>query len=62
MGKLAVYKYISLMLLVITTMTATFTLFGLFGGTVDPATGTAMAMLVYILPFLLGLNIILLFY
>ena len=62
MGKLGVFKYISFMLLIVTTLVATFTIFGLFGGTVDPASGTAMAMLVYILPFLLGANIILLVY
>ena len=62
MGKLGVFKYVSFMLLIVTTLVAVFNIFGLFGGTVDPASGTAMAMLVYILPFLLGANIILLIY
>ena len=62
MGKLCVFKYVSFMLLIVTTLTATFTIFGLFGGTVDPASGTAMAMLVYALPFLLGADVILLIY
>ena len=62
MGKQGVYKYISFMLLLISTLMAVFTLFGLFGGTVDPASGTAMAMLVYVLPFLLGGNVLILIY
>ena len=53
MGKLAVYKYFSFMLLVITLLLAIFTLFGLFGGNANPAKSTALAMLVYILPFLI---------
>ena len=56
MGKLGVYKYISFMLLLISTLMAVFTLFGLFGGSSDPASGTAIAMLVYALPYLLGGN------
>jgi hypothetical protein len=62
MGKQGVYKYISFMLLLISTLMAVFTLFGLFGGSADPASGTAMAMLVYALPYLLGGNIIMLAY
>jgi len=62
MGKQAVYKYISFMFLLISTLMAVFTLFGLFGGTVDPASGTAMAMLVYVLPYLLGGNVLMLIY
>ena len=58
MAKKGVIKYISFMFLLITTLIAIFTLFGLFGGTADPAKGTAMAMLVYILPFLIAGNII----
>ena len=50
------------MLLLLSTLIAVFTLFGLFGGSTDPASGTAMAMLVYALPYLLGGNIIMLFY
>ena len=62
MGKLAVFKYISFMILVLSTLLAIFTLFGLFGGSVNPATGTAMAMLVYVLPFLLIGNAVMLPY
>jgi endonuclease/exonuclease/phosphatase family metal-dependent hydrolase len=62
MGKLGVYKYISFMFLLISTLIAIFTIFGLFGGTVDPATGTAMAMLVYALPFLIAGNVIMCIY
>ena len=62
MGKLGVYKYISFMLLLISTLMAVFTLFGLFGGSSDPASGTAIAMLVYALPYLLGGNVIMLIY
>jgi endonuclease/exonuclease/phosphatase family metal-dependent hydrolase len=50
------------MCLLISMLMAIFTIFGLFGGTVDPASGTAMAMLVYVLPFLLGGNVIMLLY
>ena len=50
------------MFLLISTLMAVFTIFGLFGGNVDPASGTAMAMLVYVLPFLLGGNVIMLIY
>jgi endonuclease/exonuclease/phosphatase family metal-dependent hydrolase len=46
------------MFLLISTLIAIFTIFGLFGGCVDPATGTAMAMLVYVLPFLIAGNVI----
>ena len=49
MGKLAVYRYFSLMFLVITVVVMFFTFAGLFGGSVDPVGNTAMAMLVYIL-------------
>ena len=62
MGKLAIYKYISFMILVISMLLASFTLFGLFGGTVNPATGTAMAMLVFVLPFLIIGNAIMFVY
>jgi hypothetical protein len=58
MAKKGVLKYISFMLLLISTLIAVFTLFGLCGGMIDPARGTAMAMLVYILPFLLGGNVL----
>lgn len=59
MGKLAVYKYFSFMFLVVTVLVSSFTFFGLFGGTANPATGTAMAMLVYVLPHLIIANFIL---
>lgn len=62
MGKRGVYKYISFMCLIISVLIALFTIFGLFGGTVDPASGTAMAMLVYILPFLIIGNVIMAIY
>ena len=58
MGKLAVYKYFSFMFLVITLLLSAFTLFGLFGGDVTPTKNTAMAMLVYILPYLLIANVV----
>jgi endonuclease/exonuclease/phosphatase family metal-dependent hydrolase len=58
MAKKGVIKYISFMILLISTLIAVFTIFGLLGGLVDPASGTAMAMLVYILPFLIAGNII----
>ena len=60
MGKLAVYKYISFMMLVITIMIAVFTLFGLFGGSSNPGEGTALALLVYALPLLMIFNFALL--
>ena len=62
MGKEGVYKYISFMFLIVSVLLAIFTLFGLFGGTADPASGTAMAMLVYVLPFLIIGNVVMLFY
>ena len=62
MGKLAVYKYFSLMFLIITVTVMIFTFIGLFGGYVDPAGNTAMAMLVYALPLLIICNVLLLIY
>ena len=62
MGKLAVYRYFSLMFLVITVVVMLFTFGGLFGGRVDPVGNTAMAMLVYILPVLIFMNVLLLIY
>lgn len=53
MGKLAVYKYLSFLMLVATFAVAVFTFFGLFGGNVPPAGNTARAMLVYVLPLLI---------
>ena len=60
MGKLAVYKYFSFMFLVITVLLAIFTFFGLFGGNANPTQETAIAMIVYILPFLIAGDIIML--
>ena len=62
MGKLAIYKYISFMILVISMLLAIFTLFGLFGGAVNPATGTAMALLVFALPILIIGNVVMFLY
>lgn len=57
MGKLAVYKYFSFMLLVVTVLLAVFTFFALFGGSADPSSSTALAMLVYALPLLILGNV-----
>ena len=62
MGKLAVYKYISMMFLVIQCILTTFTIVALFGGDVNPAGHSARAMLVYILPILIAANVIMLIY
>ena len=61
MGKLAIYKYISFMLLVVTVLLAVFTLFALFGGNADPSSSTALAMLVYVLPLLILGNVVMFF-
>ena len=62
MGKQGIYKFISFMFLLFSVLVAIFTIFGLFGGSVDPASGTAMAMLVYVLPVLIICNVLMLFY
>ncbi len=62
MGKLAVYRYFALMFLIISIIVMVFTFAGLFGGDVDPVGNTAMAMLVYILPVLIVLNVLLTIY
>ena len=62
MGKLAVYKYISMMFLVIQCILTAFTIVALFGGDVNPAGHSARAMLVYILPILIAANVIMLIY
>ena len=62
MGKLAVYKYFSFMFLIVTFMSAIFTIAGIFGGNANPARNTALAMLVYILPFLIILNVLILIF
>ena len=62
MGKLAVYKYFSFLMLIATFIVAGFTFFGLFGGNVSPIGNTARAMLVYVLPLAILANLILLVY
>ena len=62
MGKLAVYKYLSFMVLVVTILTTVFIIMGLFGGHSNPATGTALAPTVYILPLLIVFDFILLLF
>ena len=62
MGKLAVYKYISMMFLVVQCVVSAFTIVALFGGDVNPVGHSARAMLVYILPILIAINIVLLIY
>ena len=62
MGKLAVQKYFSFLVLVATFILAVFTFFGLFGGSVHPAGNTARAMLVYALPIIILADFILLLY
>ena len=62
MGKLAVQKYFSFMILIITLMMMIFTLVGLFGGETNPSGNMARALLVYVLPLLIAGNVILLLY
>ncbi len=62
MGKLAVYKYLSFMMLVFTVLMTFFILFGLFGGHSNPNTGMAMALLVYALPLFIIIDVILLIF
>ncbi len=62
MGKLAVYKYLSLMFLVLQIVITLFTIVALFGGDVPPAGNNARAMLVYILPLLIVANAVMLLY
>ena len=62
MGKLAVQKYFSFTILIITVLLTIFTFTGLFGGEVQPAGNTARAMLVYALPVLIIGNVIFLIY
>ena len=62
MGKLAVYKYMSMMFLVIQVVATVFTIAGLYGGDVTPIGNTARSMLVYILPAMIGINILLAIY
>ena len=62
MGKLAVQKYFSLMILIATMLMMIFTFVGLFGGNVNPAGNTARSLLVYALPLLIIGNVIFLLY
>ena len=62
MGKLAVYKYVAAMFLVIQIIASIFTIIGLFGGDVSPIGHSARAMLVYALPLLIIANALLLIY
>ena len=62
MGKLAVQKYFSFMMLIITLMMMIFTIVGLFGGEANPSGNMARALLVYVLPLLIAGNVILLLY
>ncbi|MCR4808257.1 MAG: endonuclease/exonuclease/phosphatase family protein [Prevotella sp.] len=63
MARLAVYKYLAFMMLVVTALVTVFTLAGLIGGYFAPAEGnTALAMLVYVLPLLVAANVVLIIY
>lgn len=62
MGKLAVQKYFSFMILIVTVLMMIFTFVGLFGGSVNPTGNTARSLLVYVLPLLIAGNAILLLY
>ncbi len=62
MAKLAVYKYFAFMFLVITILLSIFTIIGLFAGNANPATETALAMIVYVMPLLIIGNIVILPY
>ncbi|MBQ7511800.1 MAG: endonuclease/exonuclease/phosphatase family protein [Prevotella sp.] len=62
MGKLAAYKYVAAMFLVAQFVLTVFTFVALFGGDVSPIGNSARAMLVYVLPLLIGANLLLLVY
>ena len=62
MGKLAVQKYFSFSILILTILVMIFTIVGLYGGDVQPAGNTARAMLVYALPLLIIADVVLLIY
>ena len=62
MGRLAVYKYMAMMFLVVQVVVTSFTIVALFGGDVNPIGNTARAMLVYVLPLLIIANLLLLVY
>lgn len=60
MGKLAVFRYFTLLGIVLQLVVSIFTFIGLWGGYGNPASNTASAMLVYVLPLLIIANVILL--
>lgn len=62
MGKLAVRRYISFMLLIVQFVVSIFTFIGLYGGTSSPVGNTAAAMCVYVLPIFIMANILMLVY
>ena len=62
MGKIAVYKYVAMMFLVIQVVVSSFTFVALFGGDVTPVGNTARSMLVYVLPLLIISNLLLIIY
>ncbi|MCR4810160.1 MAG: endonuclease/exonuclease/phosphatase family protein [Prevotella sp.] len=62
MGKLAVYKYLSFMMLVVTILVAVFIIMGIFGGYANPATGTALALTVFALPLFIIADVLLLLF
>ncbi len=62
MGKLAVYRYVAMMFLVIQVVVSVFTFVALNGGDVTPVGNPARAMLVYVLPLLIVANLLLLVY
>lgn len=62
MGKLAVYKYVAMMFLVLQLIVSAYTFVGLFGGDVNPIGNMARAMVVYVLPILIIANFLLLIY
>ena len=62
MGKLAVYKYVAMMFLVLQLIVSAYTFLGLYGGDVNPVGNMARAMVVYILPVLIIANFLLLIY
>ena len=62
MGRLAVMKYVSAMLLTLQVILTIFTFVALFGGNVTPVGHSARAMLVYALPLLILGNVVMLLY
>ena len=62
MGKLAVKRYISLMMLILQLVISIFTIVGLFGGDSSPVGNMASAMCVYVLPLFIIANILLMVY